>query len=213
MLIPTAQGQDFNNSMNILYIDQSHALLLPSFDTASVLGSSIDSITLSMYVLDINQKDKVPTIHVTINPFDQSTKQADNGLSNFIPTPDKKGYMDIILPRELFETIIGTNKRFLVKMVSSDTNIVLAGVNDAITDPRLTIVHSDDLPQKEPESPVVINYIFESINNSQIIIGDKTNNASVTNRNTREGLATKLLWYFIVPILVGLVLYYIFKVK
>lgn len=209
-LVPVSNthGQIVDN-FNMLFLNQKQSILLPNFNTTSLLDSSIENIVLSLYVLDIKSDNEFPEVHLTINSFDPNTKQVDDGLSRILK-PKKNEYSDFILPRELFEKTISTNKRFLVKMVDTNVSLVFAGLNNSVTDPRLMIVHNKEAHQ-EPNSSIVVNnnYSYQNISNSQINVGDGV----INTNNSQENFWDKLFWYLAIPILTGLILFYIFKVR
>lgn len=209
--VPNVYGQVVeNNYMNTLFLNKDQALLLPVFDTSSILNSSIDKIVLSLYVLDINSA--APNVHFTINLFDTQTKQINDGVSIF-RKPQKDGYIDFELQRELFKKAAGTvDKRFLLKIVNPDTNITFAGVNDASTDPVLVIVHSEKLPHKEPESPAVKNYNFTLFSTTQFSYGSGDNIVNANNEN----LLSKMIWWLMGiagSIIASYLLYRWFKIR
>jgi|GEM_PF-4348704 len=197
-----------SNPMNTLLLNQNQSILLPSFNTTPLLNSSIENIVLSLYVLDIKLDNESPEIHITINPFDPDTKLMDDGISSVL-RPKKDEFSNFVLPRELFEKIIATNKRLLVKTVDSNVSLIFAGVNEATTDPHLIVEHSEKIPLQEIKGPITINNYYNIISNSEIIMGG----GIINNQNSQENFLSKFLWYFIVPVLVGLVLFYIFKIK
>lgn len=196
--------------MNTIFLNQNQSILLPSFNTVSLLDSSIENIILSLYVLDIKSNDESPEIHLTINPFDPNTKQINDGLSRILKLK-KNEYNDFVLPREIFEKIIATNKRLLVKLVGPNASLVFAGVNESTTDPKLTVVYSERTPIKEPSSPIIVNnnYNFQNISNSQINMKE----GIITTQNSQDNFFSKIFWSLIIPILAGLILFYIFKIK
>lgn len=196
ILVPNTQGQVTSNySMNTLFLNKEQALLLPIFNTSSILNSSIDKIVISLYVLNINSV--TPEVNFTINLFDPQTKQIDDGVSVF-KNPQKDVYIDFELPRELFEKIVGTDKIFLLKIVNPSADITFAGVNSiAGMDPVLVIVHSEKLPHKEPGSSVVKNYNFALFSIIQSSYGHGNN---IINTITQD----ENIWWKIVPIILAI---------
>ncbi len=176
MTANTASAQDNIEESGWLILDRDRSIVLPNFDTSSIVGSNIEEIVLSLYLLERTPKSS-EQVQITINPFDPSTKQAENGLSAFIQ-PNVGGYVDFRLPIELFEKVLGSDQRFLVKIVEPNQKLIFAGPDIAGTteDPRLTIVHGEPgATQPLEQLPVIVNNNYINIENSQVHFGPGDN--------------------------------------
>ncbi len=179
-----------------LNLNQEQSILLPNFDTTAILGSNIKEIILSLFVLDFKSSNKSSDIHLTINPFDPTTRRTESGLSIFFK-PNERAYCDFRLPRELFESLVGPNKRLLVKIVTPDTKLVFAGPDSSgtATDPKLTVSYSDKADQENSMiGHLVVNnhYNYAIISNSQVHSGSGDN---VGRDKIKKGGEALKKWY------------------
>ncbi len=194
-----------------LFLDFQNAILLPVFDTASIIADeNIQNITLSLFVKETNSTG---SIHVTINPFDLNTGYIQDGLSSYI-SPKIGGYVDFKLPRELFEKTIKSTNRLLIKMVDSDKKIEFIGPDIVGTshDPKLVVVYIK--PLKASNSNINFSPIekmdFGNItigNNSKVIIG---NNNIITDSS--KSLLKKILIEVFILLVGSVILYFLGKV-
>lgn len=168
-------GQEHNEIQSTLILDADTSIVLPYFDTSSIINSNIDSIILSLYVLD-KIPDTADKIQITINTVDLNTKVVEDGLSTFVNV-SRDSYIDFILPKELFEETIRTQKRFLVRLVSGGQKLVLQGPDVAGTsqDPKLIVVLNDINDTKTPNQPLVKEYNYYNIQNAQFHFGEGNN--------------------------------------
>ena len=156
-----------------LVLDYENSILLPTFDTISILkNKSILKITVRLFLLETNNENN---IHITINPFDLNTSMVDDGLSSHI-TPIPKNYIDFHLPRELFEEMVGSTKRLMIRSVDKDVRLVFSGsdVTGTSNDPSLVVTYFDNINiDPQPLSSLVKDYKFINIriDNSQIHFG------------------------------------------
>jgi hypothetical protein len=199
-----------------LILNRRNSIVLPSFDTSSIIGSETNEIILSLFLLEINRPtDKV---HVTINPFNPNTKIAEDGLSTFLELK-RNGYIDFRLPNELFKKIVGTSKRLLLRLVDPDVELVFTGPDSTGTteEPKLTIVSSDRISNvSHPQGLIVSDLSFFNVENAQIHFGSGDNIGHDKGANDKEGFWSRSLWPFIIaviaPIIVALILYHIFGI-
>ncbi|OGZ70258.1 MAG: hypothetical protein A2904_01165 [Candidatus Staskawiczbacteria bacterium RIFCSPLOWO2_01_FULL_33_9] len=196
-----------------LILDRANSIILPYFDTSSIIGKSIKAIKLSLWVLDI--KPKFPEkVQITINLFNPLTNEIKDGLSAFI-YPKDGNYVSFNLPLELFEKAVGTNNRFLIKIVDTVPKIVFAGPNQSGTtnDPKLNIEYSENtipIPL-----PLEFFKIIGNIQNLQINYGGG-NNMATNQDSKKENIFDKFFWKFLIPVavvVVGAYLIYYFGIK
>lgn len=169
-------GQEHNEIQSTLILDADTSIVLPYFDTSSIINSNIDSIILSLYVLD-KIPDTADKIQITINTVDLNTKVVEDGLSTFVNV-SRDSYIDFKLPKELFEKTIRTQKRFLVRLISGGQKLVLQGPDVAGTsqDPKLIIVeHNYINDTKTPNQPLVKEHNYYNIQNAQFHFGEGNN--------------------------------------
>ncbi len=182
-----------------LILDLNTSIVLPNFDTSSIIRDRVKEIVLSLFLLT-RESELGGKILITINPFDPVTKLVENGLSAMID-PVTDSFIDFHLPRELFEKIVGTNKRLLIKLSNRNERLVFAGpeMSGTVKDPRLLIVYSNIAPQTQDAVPThTINYIIGEMIYSQQYFGKGSKFAVGEN----QGLLTSL----IVPVLVGILI-------
>lgn len=157
----------------ILVLDSETSIILPFFDTSPILEDSINSIVLSLFVLE-KTPDTKEKVHITINPIDLSTRKVDDGFSSFVDIT-KGQYADFELPKELFEKVVKTNKRFLLHLVGKNQRITFQGADAVGTsrDPVLIINH--DSAKDITSDELLKEYNYYNFNNSQIIFGNGDN--------------------------------------
>ena len=192
------------NTYNMYTLNKDSFLLLPHFNTSAIANSDIENIILSLYVLDIKSTERNAEMQFTVNPINLESRQKSDGVSIF-RTPRVNEYFDISLPRELFKKMIGTNDRILLKVVDPDTSIAFAGINNATTDPKLTIVEAG---VRNPNIPNISLDGIGQINNSQIIINTGSGTVNSYSSDRLSWWLTYILFPLIVAIVAG---YLIFK--
>lgn len=205
-----ASGAQINS--DILYLDSDTSIVLPYFDTSSIVNSNIQAITLSLYVL--NKTPNEPSrVQITINPIDLNSNLVGDGLSSFINV-NKDSYIDFRLPKELFERSIQTPKRFLVRLFTKDQRLVLKEPDSAgtVLDPRLVVEHSELLKNESLDTPNIIENNYYNITNSKLTFVEGNNteiannsNSDIAVNNNKDGLPWWVV-YIILPIVVGLIL-------
>ena len=211
ILMPTTtSARENSGDQGVLFLDPNTSLVLPYFDTSSIANSNIDSITLSLYVLD-KIPDASSQIHITINPVDLNTNQVGDGLSTFVDV-SKDSYVDFRLPRELFEQTLRTSKRLLVRLVSKDQKIVLKGPDEVGTtlDPRLTVEHSELNEKEVLDQPQIVENNYYNIENSKLTFIEGDNN--ITDSQITVNNDGGFLWwleYLILPLIVALIARYL----
>lgn len=209
IFIPFANAYTQNMILN-----EDQSILLPNFDTSAITGNNISEIGLNLYVQKFTNKIQNDSVHLTVNPYDPKTNIIRDGLSA-IYHPGVNQYLEIKLPKSLFEEIIGTNERLLLKIVGKDQELIFSNSETTGTDqdPFLTVAYSEGAPERTDSTPtpsIVNNYNFGSINNSQIHYGTGDNVAMNKNINSEknaetksgESFISKFFWYFIVGIAV-----------
>ena len=142
------------------------------------------------------------------------TNEIKDGLSAFI-YPKDGNYVSFNLPLELFEKAVGTNNRFLIKIVDTVPKIVFAGPNQSGTtnDPKLNIEYSENtipIPL-----PLEFFKIIGNIQNLQINYGGG-NNMATNQDSKKENIFDKFFWKFLIPVavvVVGAYLIYYFGIK
>lgn len=204
-LIKFLSGQN----QETLVLDRETSIVLPEFNTSFIVKSNISKIILSLFLLDISFAES-KKVHLTINPFDPKTGEVDDGLAITIE-PTKERYVDIELPRELFEKIVREPKKLLLKLVDDKTKLMFKGPDEFGTtiDPRLTVVNSDGSVNQE--KPPTINNYYTQINNGSgdNVLGNKT---SIENSPKPISLIKNLLIQSSVAIVTALALYYFFGI-
>lgn len=130
--------------MEKIILNKKTSIVLPLFDTTSILGSKVNKIILSLYLLNAESLPLLKKIHLTINPFNPDTREVKNGVSVLF-RPKVNAYNDFLLPRELFEKMVSSNELLLLRMVDVRTTLVFAGPDIVGTsqDPQLTFEHVD----------------------------------------------------------------------
>jgi len=203
-----------NAYMQNMILNENQSILLPNFDTSAITGNNISEIGLNLYIQKFTNKTQNDSVHLTVNQYDPKTNIIRDGLSA-IYHPEANQYLEIKLPKSLFEEIIGTNERLLLKIVGKDQELIFSSSETTGTeqDPFLTVTYSEGAPEKTDNTPtpvIINNFNFGSINNSQIHYGTGDNVAMNKNINSEKNVDTKseesfigkFFWYFIVGIAV-----------
>lgn len=163
------------NSISTLVLDEDNSIVLPYFDTSSIVNSNIESITLSLHVLDKIPK-RTERLQITINPVDLSTNLVGDGLSTFVNV-GRGNYVDFRLPRELFEQTVRTQKRLLVHLVGGGKKLILSGPDETgiAQDPKMIIEYSEKANEENLDQPRIAENQYYNIKNSQLHFGTGDN--------------------------------------
>ena len=208
LFLPVTNAYMLNMKLN-----EKQSILLPNFDTTAIIGNSISEIGLNLYVVKFTNPNPSQPVHLTINPYNPKTNAIRDGLSAMY-SPVEKDYLEIKLPLSLFENILGTNERLLLKIVGSEQELIFSSHETMGTDqdPYLTVIYTEGIQQPTNNAPVTINNVIniENIDNSQIHYGTGDNVAmnkniiqnSGENKNIKSSFFDKFFWYFIVAIAV-----------
>ena len=195
-----------NKNQNKLILDYQNSIVLPTFDIASILkNNTIIKITLSLYLLEIQNSSN--NIHITINPFDFNTGKVDNGLSSYI-NPRLKQYTDFELPIELFEGMVNSTKRLLIRLVDMNSKLVFDGPDNTgiAKDPKLVVTYSEAAFNIDDSASLFIKdpqFYNVKIKNLQVYFSDKNN---ITNS---KPFWSTLLGQIIIGLIVSGLLYLI----
>lgn len=191
-----------------LLLNRETSIILPTFDTTSIIHGGISKIVLSLYLKKIDKNES--NIHVTINPVDEKGHTIDDGLSTHLE-PKVGRYINLDLPVSLFKKAVGSRTRFLLKLVGPDVSMEFDGPDRKGTtnDPKLQVVYVSETSVTRSHniySPIINNY-FANIENSQVNLGngDFTQNNYHPDNNFINGL----FWKLIIPILVIVIAAYI----
>lgn len=190
-----------------LILDSETSIVLPYFDTSSIVNSNIESITLSLFVLEKTPRGLTKT-RIMINPVDLNTGETKDGLSTFVSV-EKGNYIDFRLPKELFEQTIKTQKRLLVGLVSKGQRLVLAGP-DAIgttQDPIMTIEHGKLIESEYPDEPRIKENEYYNIKSAQFHFGsgDNITGDKINTQNNKKWHEIWWIKYIIFPLMVLLI--------
>lgn len=192
-----------NKTSELLILDKGTSIVLPEFDTTAILNSNISEIVLSLFLID-NIPAEIKDVHITINPFDPITGKMDEGLSRTIESI-RDSYIDIRLPRELFERTIHKPKKFLLKLVDTRVKLVFEGIDKYGTthDPKLVVLYSDKTTEEEEIVPVInYNYYNVEAHNSNVQIGGQDNNQNFDNRKNGKGWQDNPILYLIIGVVI-----------
>lgn len=67
-LLPIVAFTQITETYNTYTLNKNNSLLLPQFDTASIVNSDVENIILSLYVLNMGM-DENTEVQLTINPI------------------------------------------------------------------------------------------------------------------------------------------------
>lgn len=196
VLIPLVGAAQVMPPLGVYKVSSENSLLLPRFDTSAIVNSDVTNIILSLYVLGVSNPEN-SELQLTVNRVDLKNRSKFDGISIF-RIPEVNEYLDISLPRELFERMMGKDERLLLQLVDPTTSVTFAGINDATTDPKLTIETAD---VETPRAPSISLEGIGEIKNSTIIFN--TGNGTVKI----EKVDDKPWWltYMIFPLVVALI--------
>ena len=207
--MPTLNIWTNPSNNNQLLLDSSTSIILPAFDTSSIIRAGVSKIVLSIYLKKINKTES--RVHVTINPINEGGHVIGDGLPAEL-VPKINSYINLDLPVSLFEGAIGSQVRLLIKLVSPNVSMVFEGPDKAGTtnDPKLLVVYSDPLEDgrfqrgSPPMNNFITNNFYGNISNSQINSG--VGEMLQVNHSSENKLISKIFWFLIVPIAVGIVI-------